>query len=239
MMRGVRMREIVLDTETTGLDPKEGHRVIEIGCIELVNYVPSGREFHCYINPQRDVPAGAVNVHGLSADFLADKPRFEEIADPFLEFIADTTLIIHNASFDIGFLNAELVRLPRDQIPFERVVDTLALARRKHPAGPNSLDALCKRYRIDLSERTKHGALLDSELLAQVYLQLIGGTQAALGLDDLAHGGPALAGAVKAPLPPRDTPLASRLTGEETRAHREFLSELGAPAVWDAYERGK
>jgi len=233
------MREIVLDTETTGLDPKEGHRVIEIGCIELVNYVPSGREFHCYINPERDVPAGAVNVHGLSANFLSDKPKFEEIVDPFLEFIADTTLIIHNASFDIGFLNAELVRLPRDPIPFERVVDTLALARRRHPAGPNSLDALCKRYRIDLSERTKHGALLDSELLAQVYLQLIGGTQAALVLDDLVGGGPALAGPNKMPLPPRDAPLAPRLTGEEARAHREFLSELGAPALWDAYERGR
>lgn len=233
------MREIVLDTETTGLDPKEGHRVIEIGCIELVNYVPSGREFHCYINPERDVPEGAVKVHGLSASFLADKPKFEEIADPFLEFIADTTLIIHNANFDIGFLNAELLRLPRDPIPFERVVDTLGLARRKHPAGPNSLDALCKRYRIDLSERTKHGALLDSELLAQVYLQLIGGTQAALGLDDLVGGGPALAGADKTPLPPRDAPLPPRLTGEESCAHRNLISELGAPALWDAYERDR
>ncbi len=231
------MREIVLDTETTGLDPKDGHRVIEIGCIELVNYVPSGREFHCYVNPERDVPEGAVNVHGLSAKFLADKPKFEEIADPFLQFIADTTLIIHNASFDIGFLNAELVRLPRDPIPFKRVVDTLALARRKHPAGPNSLDALCKRYRIDLSERTKHGALLDSELLAQVYLQLIGGTQAALGLDDASGARRVQTGIEQEPRRPRQTPLPSRLTGEEAEAHRRFLAELDAPALWDAYER--
>lgn len=233
------MREIVLDTETTGLDPKDGHRVIEIGCIELVNYVPSGRDFHCYINPERDVPAGAVNVHGLSAEFLADKPKFAEIADAFLDFIADTTLIIHNASFDIGFLNAELVRLPRDPIPSERVVDTLALARRKHPAGPNSLDALCKRYRIDLSGRTKHGALLDSDLLAQVYLQLIGGTQAALGLDDIVGGGTALNAGERLQAQPRPVPLPPRLRDAESDAHRKFLAELGAPALWEAYDRGE
>jgi len=233
------MREIVLDTETTGLDPKEGHRIIEIGCIELVNYVPSGREFHCYINPERDVPPGAVNVHGLSAEFLADKPRFDEIADPFLEFIANTTLIIHNASFDIGFLNAELVRLPRDPIPFDRVVDTLALARRKHPAGPNSLDALCKRYRIDLSERAKHGALLDSELLAQVYLQLMGGTQAALGLDELLGGGPQLKQGACAQVQPRPSPLPQRISEDEAAAHRAFLDDLGAAALWNTYDCGE
>jgi len=235
------MREVVLDTETTGLDPKEGHRIIEIGCIELVNYIPSGREFHCYINPERDVPEGAVNVHGLSADFLADKPLFVDVADHFLEFIADSTLIIHNATFDIGFLNTELQRLPREPIPFDRVVDTLALARRKHPAGPNSLDALCKRYRIDLSERIKHGALLDSELLAQVYLQLVGGTQAALGLDD-AFSAPLVAGADdrdRHRVRPRSKPLPSLLTDEEKNAHTSLVGSLEAPAIWASYESGE
>ncbi|MFP4538973.1 MAG: DNA polymerase III subunit epsilon, partial [Dichotomicrobium sp.] len=213
------MREIVLDTETTGLDPKQGHRIIEIGCIELMNYVPSGREFHCYINPGRDVPHEAQQVHGLSDAFLADKPVFADIADPFLEFIADSTLVIHNASFDIGFLNAELALLPRDPIPSDRIVDTLVLARRKHPAGPNSLDALCKRYRIDLSERTKHGALLDSELLARVYMELIGGTQAALGLDDAFTRGPSERSGIHRVVRQRETPLPPRLTAEEAEAH--------------------
>jgi len=235
-MPGGVMREIVLDTETTGLDPKQGHRIIEIGCIELVNYVPSGREFHQFINPERDVPEGAQQVHGITTAFLTDKPVFREIADSFLEFIADSTLIIHNASFDLGFLNHELALLPRDPISFDRVVDTLALARRKHPAGPNSLDALCKRYRIDLSERTKHGALLDSELLARVYMELIGGTQAALGLDDALGGGPALQRGTVANVCPRSAPLPPRLTTEEERAHRAFVGALGAPAVWQSYE---
>jgi len=231
------MREIVLDTETTGLDPKDGHRIIEIGCIELRNYVPSGREFHQYINPQRDVPEGARQVHGLSSEFLADKPVFADIADSFLDFIADSTLIIHNASFDVGFLNAELTRLPREPIPFDRVVDTLALARRKHPAGPNSLDALCKRYRIDLSERTVHGALLDSELLARVYMELIGGTQAALGLEDALARGSSVGASVQSQVRARDYSLPSRLTRDEEEAHRLFLADLGAPALWQAYER--
>ncbi len=231
------MREIVLDTETTGLDPKDGHRVIEIGCIELVNYVPTGRDFHCFINPERDVPEGARQVHGISTAFLADKPKFAQIVDAFLEFIADSTLVIHNAGFDIGFLNAELARVPRDPIPFERVVDTLALARRKHPAGPNSLDALCKRYRIDLSERTRHGALLDSELLAQVYLQLTGGTQAALGLEAAPGSGPQAADVTAARARLRTKALPSRLTGDERSAHRAFLADLGAPALWSAYDR--
>jgi len=229
------MREIVLDTETTGLDPKQGHRIIEIGCIELVNYVPSGREFHQFINPERDVPEGAQQVHGISTAFLSDKPVFREIADSFLQFIADSTLIIHNASFDVGFLNHELGLLPRDSISFDRVVDTLALARRKHPAGPNSLDALCKRYRIDLSERTKHGALLDSELLARVYMELIGGTQAALGLEEALGAGPALQHGAKANVRSRPEPLPPRLTTAEERAHRAFIGELGAPAVWQSY----
>lgn len=230
------MREIVLDTETTGLDPKQGHRIIEIGCIELVNYVPSGREFHQFINPERDVPTEAQQVHGITNEFLADKPVFSEVADSFLTFIADSKLVIHNASFDMGFLNHELVQVPRDPIPFDRVVDTLALARRKYPAGPNSLDALCKRYRIDLSERTKHGALLDSELLARVYMELIGGTQAALGLDDAFARGPALDPGMQIRVRPRPSALPPRLTSEEEEAHRVFLENLGAPALWDSYE---
>lgn len=230
------MREIVLDTETTGLDPKQGHRIIEIGCIELVNYMPSGREFHQFINPERDVPEDAQQVHGITNDFLADKPVFSEVADLFLEFIADSRLVIHNASFDIGFLNHELVQVPRDAIPFDRVIDTLALARRKHPAGPNNLDALCKRYRIDLSQRTKHGALLDSELLARVYMELIGGTQAALGLEDAIARGPARNDGTPSHVRPRPSALPPRLTAEEQEAHRAFLENLGAPALWDSYE---
>jgi len=229
------MREIVLDTETTGLDPKQGHRIIEIGCIELVNYVPSGREFHQFINPERDVPEDAQQVHGITNAFLADKPSFSEVADPFLAFIADSTLVIHNASFDVGFLNAELVQVPRDPIPFDRVVDTLALARRKHPAGPNSLDALCKRYRIDLSERSKHGALLDSELLARVYMELIGGTQAALGLEEAFARGVSLQPGADIRVGPRPAALPPRLTAEEEAAHRAFVDDLGAPALWDSY----
>jgi DNA polymerase-3 subunit epsilon len=229
------MREIVLDTETTGLDPKQGHRIIEIGCIELVNYVPSGREFHQFINPERDVPEDAQQVHGITNAFLADKPSFSEVADPFLAFIADSTLVIHNASFDVGFLNAELVQVPRDPIPFDRVVDTLALARRKHPAGPNSLDALCKRYRIDLSERSKHGALLDSELLARVYMELIGGTQAALGLEDAFARGASRQPGADIRVGPRPAALPPRLTAEEEAAHRAFVDDLGAPALWDSY----
>ncbi len=230
------MREIVLDTETTGLDPKQGHRIIEIGCIELVNYVPSGREFHQFINPERDVPEGAQQVHGITTEFLADKPVFSEVVDLFLEFIADSTLVIHNASFDMGFLNHELALVPRDPIPFDRVVDTLSLARRKHPAGPNSLDALCKRYGIDLSERTKHGALLDSELLARVYMELIGGTQVALGLEVTPSSGPWTGVGADACLPPRPLALPTRLTPDEREAHRVFIENLGAPALWDSYE---
>ena len=230
------MREIVLDTETTGLDPNQGHRIIEIGCIELVNYMPSGKEFHRFINPQRDVPEDAQRVHGITNSFLADKPTFPEVADPFLEFIADAKLIIHNASFDIGFLNAELMQLARDPIPFDRVVDTLALARRKHPAGPNSLDALCKRYRIDLSERTKHGALLDSELLARVYMELIGGTQAALGLEEASRFGQAHGNCADIGLRQRPTSLPPRITAEEEQAHRAFIDDISATALWRTYE---
>ena len=175
-------REIVLDTETTGFDTSKGHRLIELGCIELFNRIPTGREFHRYVNPERDVPVEAQQVHGITTEFLVDKPVFSAIAQQFLEFIGDDILVIHNASFDIAFLNFELQRVGLAPISMSRVVDTLALARRKHPAGPNSLDALCKRYGVDNTRRTKHGALLDSLLLADVYVELLGERQATLGL---------------------------------------------------------
>src|SRR6185437_4887867 len=176
------MREIVLDTETTGLDPKKGDRLIEVGCIEIFNRIPTGREFHRFVNPERDVPIEAQNIHGISTEFLAGKPLFREIARDFLAFIGDDTLVIHNAQFDVMFLNHELGLVGEKALSFDRVVDTLAIARRRHPAGPNSLDALCKRYGIDSSQRTKHGALVDSLLLAEVYVELLGERQATLGL---------------------------------------------------------
>ncbi len=229
------MREIVLDTETTGLDPKTGDRVVEIGAVELLNHIPTGRSFHRYINPERTMPAEAFRVHGLSDAFLADKPRFQEIAEEFVGFIDDAVLVIHNAEFDVGFLNMELGRLGRPAIVHERVVDTLALARRKHPGGPNSLDALCARYRIDNSNRTLHGALLDSQLLAEVYLELCGGRQATFGLgfDANESGRPATTGRSRAL--PRPVPLPPRLTPAEIAAHRAFVAGLGAEALWLRY----
>jgi DNA polymerase III subunit epsilon len=176
------MREIVFDTETTGLNPQSGDRIVELGCVELFNHVPTGRHFHHYINPERDVPSEAFRVHGLSSEFLSDKPLFANIAKEFLEFIGDAKLIAHNASFDMNFINHELSLLGFAPIDQERVIDTLVLARKRHPFGPNSLDALCQRYGIDNSRRTKHGALLDSEILADVYLELLGGRQTNLGL---------------------------------------------------------
>src|SRR5947207_9455400 len=174
------MREIVLDTETTGLDPLRGDRLVEVGCIEIYNRMPTGQTFHRYLNPERDMPAEALAVHGLTTEFLAGKPLFAEIVDEFLEFIADAPLIIHNASFDVSFINAELDRIKRPAIMRERLVDTLLLARRKHPGVSNRLDDLCSRYSIDNSRRTKHGALLDAELLAEVYIDLIGARQSQL-----------------------------------------------------------
>lgn len=176
------MREIVLDTETTGLDPFSGHRIVEIGCVELINHVRTGNYFHTYLNPQRSMPREAEAIHGLSEEFLKDKPRFAQIVGSFLEFIGDSTLVIHNAAFDMKFLNAELDVADKPQIPMERAIDTVLMARKKFPGQPASLDALCKRFSIDLTARTKHGALLDSELLADVYLELLGGRQATLGL---------------------------------------------------------
>jgi DNA polymerase-3 subunit epsilon len=222
-------REVVLDTETTGLDPAAGHRVVEIGCIELVNHVPTERQFHQYVDPGRPMPADAQAVHGLTDDFLAGKPTFAEVAEPFTEFIADARLVIHNAAFDIAFLNAELTAIGHPPLGMDRVIDTLELARARHPFGPNSLDALCRRYGIDNSERTVHGAILDCTLLAEVYLELIGGRQPGLGLDRAAAGE---AGMETRPLPPRPHPLAPRLTAEEKAEHARFVETLGEAALW-------
>jgi DNA polymerase-3 subunit epsilon len=231
------MREIVLDTETTGLDPKSGDRVVEIGCIELVNHIPSGREWHCYLDPERDMPQSAFEVHGLSREFLEGKPLFADIAQEFLDFIEQDRLIIHNASFDVGFLNAELENSGGKLIGMDRVTDTLALARRKHPGASNSLDALCKRYGVDATQRTKHGALIDCVLLAFVYIELIGGHQAGL---DLARGvRPALGeGSASYSTPQRPAPLAQRLSSAEKQAHQAFVSTLGPKAIWNRYKDG-
>ena len=228
------MREIVLDTETTGLDPFDGHRVVEIGCIELINGIPTGRVWHCHLNPEREVPYQAFEVHGLSTEFLRDKPRFAELADDMLTFIEGAMLVMHNATFAFGFLNAELDRLARPLIRWDRVVDTLALARRRHPGAPCSLDALCKRYGIDLSEREKHGALLDCRLLVRVYAELVGGHQTRL--DFAVNGGQAaLMQAHAVPVRPRSRPLQPRLTPAEIEAHRAFVASLGAEALWLRY----
>ena len=226
------MREIVVDTETTGLDPAQGHRLVELGCVELVNRIPTGATFHAYVNPERDVPAEAFAVHGLSAEFLSDKPRFAEIADVFLSFIGEAPLVIHNASFDHAFLCAELKRAERALIARERLVDTLMLARRKHSAGPYSLDALCARYGIDNSRRTKHGALLDAEILAEVYVELIGARQAQLGLADNLIGGHRNDAII---VRERPTPLTPRLTEADRAAHADFVASLGEEALWRKY----
>ena len=228
------MREIVLDTETTGLDPSQGHRLVEVGCIELLNRIPTGAIFHSYLNPEREVPAEAFAIHGLATDFLKDKPLFADIADDFLAFIGDAQLVIHNASFDHGFLLAELKRVERPLIARERLVDTLLLARRKHPAGPNRLDDLCARYGIDNSRRSKHGALLDAEILAEVYLELIGARQAQLGLAESGArlGATRDGGAVRRE---REVALTPRLSEADRAAHREFVASLGEKALWRDY----
>ena len=228
------MREIVLDTETTGLDPAQGHRVVELGCVELLNRIPTGATFHAYLNPDRDMPAEAFAVHGLSSEFLQGQKRFHEVADDFLAFIGEAPLVAHNAGFDYGFICAELKRAEREAIARDRVIDTLFLARRKHSAGPYSLDALCARYGIDNSRRTKHGALLDAEILAEVYLELIGARQASLGLAELVErGGAAQAGAIV--LRERPQPLPIRITEADRQAHRDFVATLGDDAIWLKY----
>jgi DNA polymerase-3 subunit epsilon len=226
------MREIVLDTETTGLDPFQGHRVVEIGCVELVNRIPSGLTFHRYLNPERDMPAEAHAVHGLSVEFLADKPFFADVAQELIEFLGDAPLVIHNAGFDLAFLNAEFDRAGRAAIARERAVDTLTLARRRHPASSNRLDDLCARYRIDASRRTKHGALLDAELLAEVYAELVGGRQALLGLVEEVSTARVIDMAVTRH---RVVAQVSRLSAEERTAHEAFVRGLGAGAIWRDY----
>lgn len=231
------MREIVLDTETTGFNAQGDDKIIEIGCVELMNYIPSGEIYHIYINPKRDVPIEAQNVHGITTEFLKDKPMFREIADGFLEFIREDRLIIHNAAFDIGFLNAELQRVRRPIISMDRVLDTLALARRKHPAGPNSLDALCRRYNIDNSNRTYHGALLDSELLADVYLELSGQRQANLELANAAKSKDHQNQYIPENITPqRQKQLPDRLTEQELSAHEKFLEGFKSEPLWNRYQ---
>lgn len=228
------MREIVVDTETTGLDPTQGHRMIEVGCIELVNRIPSGNTFHRYINPERDVPADAYKIHGLDNAFLQDKPIFATVVDELLNFLGNDPIVAHNAGFDFAFLNAELERSARTPISRERMVDTLLLARRKHPGSSNRLDDLCLRYKIDASRRVKHGALLDAELLAEVYVELIGARQALLGLADVIAGA-VDARATSVTASTRPSPLPSRLTDIDRTMHREFIASLGPNAVWRDY----
>ncbi|MFM1813717.1 MAG: polymerase subunit epsilon [Pseudomonadota bacterium] len=230
------LREIVLDTETTGLEAAGGDRLIEIGCIELLNRIPTGNEYHQYINPEeRAVHPEAEAVHGISNAFLKDKPPFRDVARKFIDFVGDGHLVIHNAAFDMGFINMELGRIGLQQIPSTNVVDTLALARRKHPAGPNTLDALCKRYGIDNSRRVKHGALMDAELLAEVYIELLGERQAMLGLatDDLERASGSRHGRRTARK--RPSPLVGRLGDDDVAAHRAFVETLGDDALWLTY----
>ncbi|MDA8585839.1 DNA polymerase III subunit epsilon [Rhodobacteraceae bacterium] len=230
------MREIVLDTETTGFDPETGDRLVEIGAVELMGHMPTGEQYHQYINPERSVPESAIEVHGLKDDFLRDKPLFKHVAQDFLDFIGDSKLVIHNAVFDMKFLNAELRWIDMPQIDYSRAIDTLVIARKKFPGSPASLDALCRRYGIDNSARTLHGALLDSEILAEVYLELIGGRQPDLVL---ATGGDQNVGDAESGQAWRPTarpnPLPSRVTPEETEAHAEFVSKLGENALWSRF----
>lgn len=222
------MREVVLDTETTGLDPLAGNRIVEIGCIELVNMVATGRSLQLYLNPEMPMPAGAQEVHGLSDEFLADKPLFADKVEELLEFLGDAQLVIHNAQFDLGFLNAELDRVGRPKLTND-YVDTVSMARRKFPGQRASLDALCERFSIDNTKRTKHGALLDSELLAEVYLELSGGRQRDLGLaPEMAASGLAGFLATKRPVRPARPHAAS---AEELAAHAEFLKKVSDP-IW-------
>ena len=225
------MREIVFDTETTGLDPRSGHRVVEIGCVELINHVATGETFHRYINPERDMPAEAENVHGLSEAFLSDKPVFADIAEDFLAFVGNAALIAHNAPFDMGFVNAELEGLGRSALPMDKVIDTVQLARRKFPGAQVNLDALCRRFDIDLSARVKHGALLDAELLAEVYLELIGGREPGLGLG-ASQASDRSAKVTRIERQQR-SPRPHAPSEAELAAHTTFLEKLKSP-LWTA-----
>lgn len=228
------MREIVLDTETTGFEPDQGDRIVEIGAVELYNHMPTGRTFHQYINPERPMPQSAFEVHGLGDDFLRDKPVFALIAQEFLDFVQDAKLVIHNAAFDMKFLNAELGWLKMPQLPWEQAIDTLAIARKKFPGSPASLDALCRRFAIDNGARTLHGALLDSEILAEVYLELIGGRQPDLvlaGSQDTSRD-QKQGGSENWRPGPRPTALPPRLSQQETAAHQAFVDKMGEGALW-------
>ena len=229
------MRELVLDTETTGLDPLNGDRLVEIGCVEVINHIATGKTYHQYINPERDMPSGAFAVHGLSEDFLKEFPVFADVADDFLCFIAGDPLVIHNAKFDMGFLNAELRRLSRPALPMSQSVDTVSMARRRFPGAPASLDALCRRFEIDNSARTKHGALLDAELLAEVYLELCGGRQPGLGLAAAEAYAPPNIGSPAASGPQTQSearpPRPHAPTADEITAHDAFVAKI-KDALW-------
>jgi DNA polymerase-3 subunit epsilon len=226
------MREIIFDTETTGLDPLTGDRLVEIGCIELFNRFPTGKTFHGYFNPERDMPEAALKIHGLTVEFLKDQPLFAHRVAELIEFLGDAQLVAHNAMFDLAFLNAELERAGHPVVSRDRMIDTLLIARRKHPGAANRLDDLCARYAVDNSRRTKHGALLDAELLAEIYLELIGARQAQLILSQA----PIIAvpGEIVA-VRQRPMPLPSRLTVEAQAAHRQFIASLGENAIWRDY----
>ena len=227
------MREIVLDTETTGLDPQDGHRIVEIGAVELYNHVPTGNVYHQYINPLITMPDQAFAIHGLSDEFLSDKPKFSEIAKEFLDFIGSAKLVIHNAAFDIKFINAELKRIDKEEITFDRATDTLAIARKKFPGSPASLDSLCRRFKIDNSARVVHGALLDSQILAEVYLELVGGKQPdfALNIANVSNeNNNSIFHEKRARV--RKEKLKSRLTTEEKANHENFIKELGNTSMW-------
>jgi DNA polymerase-3 subunit epsilon len=226
------MREIVLDTETTGLDPVSGHRLVEIACVEVFNLVPTGQFFHAYIDPKRDMPEEAFRIHGLSAEFLTGKPLFEDICDEFVDFIGDSRLIIHNAEFDMKFINHELRRVPKPVIMMDRVFDTLSFARKKHPGASNSLDALCARYRIDNSKRTKHGALLDAEILAELYTELMGGRQTTLILSTKVEKSREMA--VKT-IGVRAAPLPDLIEQGDLQSHERLRQALGEKAIWAQY----
>lgn len=228
------MREIVFDTETTGFEPSEGHRIVEIGCVELMDHLPTGRELRFYLNPERDVPIESQRVHGLSNEFLADKPLFAHVVDEFLEFLGDAQLVIHNASFDIKFINAELKRVGRGPIPLARAVDTIEIAKRKFPGARYSLDELCKRFGVDLSARSKHGALLDAQLTAEIYLELIGGRQRGLMLAPVEIAA-AQAGEMPRAARQRPEKLAPLITAVEIEIHAAFVAkELGDKTLWNA-----
>jgi DNA polymerase-3 subunit epsilon len=229
------MREIVFDTETTGLDPVQGHRLVEIGCVELLNRFPTGRVFHKYCNPERDMPIEAFNVHGLSIEFLKAHKCFHEVVDEFLDFVADAPLVAHNGYFDLAFINAELELAKKQAFARDRIIDTLMLARRKHPGASNKLDDLCARYKIDNSKRTKHGALLDAELLAEVYIELVGARQTTLSLVSISGRSTSSQGAQTGQRRERPQPLPPRLTDEHRAAHRAFVATLGDDALWKKF----